>query len=196
MNGVANGSSSRMLLGGAMVATVLLLAALTVAVQRPGFGPKPGVGAPDFSLETFDGHTVKLSDLKGQVVVVNFWASWCKECGQESADLEAIWQEYRNRKVTVLGIDYTDTTPAARDYLAQFGISYPNGPDRADEISRTYQLTGVPETLVIDRAGVVVPLAVRNGAPGGQAKIIGPILPDAPFTPADLRSLLDRLVLE
>lgn len=173
--------------GGALV----ILAVLAVAVRRPTAGPRPGDQAPTFAFETFDGEAIDLAALRGQVVVVNFWASWCRECEIEAADLEAVWRDYRERGVTVLGIGYTDTRPAALEYIERHGVTYPSGPDRAAMISRQYRLTGVPETLVIDQAGRIVPLTVAGRERG---KIIGPIAPGATYTPADLRALIDRLL--
>jgi cytochrome c biogenesis protein CcmG/thiol:disulfide interchange protein DsbE len=178
----------------ALVVALGLLAALALAVRRPAGGPQAGRPAPELVLETFDGPVVTLADLRGRVVVLNFWASWCRECEVEAADLEAIWRDYRDRGVTVLGIDYTDTRPAALAYLQRHGITYPNGRDRGDRISRAYRLTGVPETLVIDPQGLVVPLGTDPATGQGRAKIIGPIAPEAPFGPRDLRAVLDALL--
>ena len=110
--------------------------------------------APDFTLTSFDGQQFRLSDLKGKVVLVNFWASWCKPCEQEAADLEAAWRYYEDRgDVVFLGIAWTDTENKSQEYMEKFGITYPNGPDLGTRISQTYRITGVPETYIIDRDG-------------------------------------------
>jgi cytochrome c biogenesis protein CcmG/thiol:disulfide interchange protein DsbE len=118
---------------------------------------------PNFALTTYDGYgykdaaEVSLSDLSGKVVVLNFWASWCKPCESEAADLEAAWRSYRDAgQVIFLGVDYVDTEPEARSYLAKFDISYPNGPDMGTRISQLFNRNlGVPETYVIDGQGVL-----------------------------------------
>jgi len=174
-------------------AAVLLLGAFAVQLRRPSTGVVVGRAAPDFSVRTYDGDTIRLADLRGKVVVLNFWASWCVSCVYEAAELEAIWGEYRDRDVVFVGVAYTDTEPAALDYLDRHGVSYPNGPDKGGGISQRYRLLGVPETVVIDRAGAVVGLPVRGEAVP-QAKLMGPITPTSSFTPDDLRHLLDTLL--
>lgn len=109
--------------------------------------------APDFVLTTFSGQTVRLSTLRGQVVVINFWASWCQPCRQEAPILEATWREYRDRGVVFIGVDYLDTETEARAYLAEFNNTYPNGPDLGTRIAQAYRIQGVPETFFVDRQG-------------------------------------------
>ncbi len=113
-----------------------------------------GEPAPDFSLTTFDGQTYRISELKGKVILINFWASWCVPCENEAPFLEAAWKHYQPRgDVLFLGVDYTDTEKAALAYLERFGITYPNGPDLGTRISDLYRMTGVPETFILDKDG-------------------------------------------
>jgi cytochrome c biogenesis protein CcmG/thiol:disulfide interchange protein DsbE len=139
----------------AWVGLAALLALLFFGLLRAGRGPiKIGQAAPDFTLTTFDGQPIALADLKGKVVVLNFWASWCKPCEQEAADLEAAWRYYAPRgEVVFLGVDWTDTEKNAQGYLTKFDITYPNGPDLGTRVSQAYRITGVPETYIIDRQG-------------------------------------------
>jgi cytochrome c biogenesis protein CcmG/thiol:disulfide interchange protein DsbE len=123
--------------------------------------PRPGEPAPDFTLETYDGETYSLSELRGQVVVVNFWASWCAPCGDEADDLERAWQTYRDQGVMFLGVDYVDSEAEGLAYLAQYGITYPNGPDLRSEISDVYRIRGVPETFIVNGDGVITFFAER-----------------------------------
>lgn len=113
-----------------------------------------GQVVPEFSLITFDGQQISPADMVGKVVVLNFWASWCKPCEQEAADLEAAWLEYKDRgDVIFLGVDYVDTEPEARKYLEKFNITYPNGPDLGTRISQSFRIRGVPETYFIGQDG-------------------------------------------
>ena len=122
-----------------------------------------GDPVPNFTLTTFSdethpqGQTIELSDLKGKVVLINFWASWCKPCEGEAEDMEAAWKYYEPRgDVVFLGVDYVDTEPEARSYLAKFGITYFNGPDLGTRISQAFnRQIGVPETYTIDKNGIL-----------------------------------------
>jgi cytochrome c biogenesis protein CcmG/thiol:disulfide interchange protein DsbE len=120
--------------------------------------PSPLVGRPaaPFALTSFDGVPVELAALRGKVVVVNFWASWCyPACYEEAPVLERGWQAYRDRGVVVLGIDIQDKDEAGRKFIADFGLTFPNAPDRGGRVSVDYGVYGVPETFFIDRDGHV-----------------------------------------
>jgi cytochrome c biogenesis protein CcmG/thiol:disulfide interchange protein DsbE len=130
-----------------------LLALLTWGLRARAGGPLQSGPAPDFSLVTFEGETLTLSDLRGQVVIINFWASWCPPCRDEAPYLEATWRKYRDRGVVFIGVDYVDAEPNALAYIAEFGITYPNGPDIGQKIARSYRIEGVPETFYVDKQG-------------------------------------------
>ena len=122
-----------------------------------------GSEIPDFPLTMFEGYSyqgaseVNFSDLQGKVVVINFWASWCKPCEQEAAELEEAWRSYEEAgEVVFLGIAWTDTPANSMKYLDRFDITYPNGPDLGSRISAIFNRNlGVPETYFIDRNGVL-----------------------------------------
>lgn len=137
------------------VGLAVLLLILFLGLMRTQEGPVSiGKKAPDFTLITFDGEEYRLSDLQGKVVVLNFWASWCKPCEQEAADLENAWRYYQPEgEVIFLGVAWTDTEKKSLGYLEKFDITYPNGPDLGTRISQAYRTTGVPETYIIDKEG-------------------------------------------
>ncbi len=131
-----------------------LLALVALGLMRAQQGPVgAGQRAPDFRLTTFDGRQIDTRDLRGQVVLVNFWASWCKPCEQEARELEQAYQQYKDQGVVFLGVDYVDTEREALAYLQRFEITYPNGPDLRTEISQSFRTRGVPETYVIAADG-------------------------------------------
>ena len=140
---------------------LLVLVGITLNKRKQGT-VQPGDVIPDFTLPLFSGYEyagqseVKLSDFSGKVVVLNFWASWCKPCEQEAAELQEAWEFYEpTGQVIFLGADYVDTEPEARVYLQKFGITYPNGPDMGTRISQLFRIQGVPETYFIDKKGVL-----------------------------------------
>lgn len=154
-----------------------LLAILALGLRRAQQGPVSiGDRVPNFSLTTFDGQQINLVDLQGKVVVLNFWASWCKPCEQEAADLETAWRYYQPRgDVVFLGVDYVDTEPEALQYLEKFNISYANGPDLGTRISQAFRIRGVPETYIIDQENVL--RSVKVGPFSSLSEIQGMIDP-------------------
>ncbi len=134
---------------------IVLLVIVGMQLLKVQQGPiQVGKPVPEFSLATFDGEQIDLASLKGKVVLINFWASWCAPCEQEAADLETAWREYEpGGEVVFLGIDWTDTEKNGLAYLEKYNITYPNGQDLGTRISQKFRITGVPETYIVDREG-------------------------------------------
>lgn len=138
-----------------LFALLLLVGLGLIKAQRPIV--EIGAPVPDFVMTTFDDQQIRSEDLKGKVVVLNFWASWCKPCEQEAADLETAWRYYEPRgDVVFLGLAWTDTPTESAKYLNKFDITYPNGPDLGTKISQAFNRNmGVPETYIIDQNGIL-----------------------------------------
>jgi cytochrome c biogenesis protein CcmG/thiol:disulfide interchange protein DsbE len=143
----------------------------STALGTPASGqasPAPGVSgvlpadprgrqAPDFTLARLDGSgPLALSQLRGRVVVLNYWAAWCTTCRVEAAALAGASRTWRGRGVTFLGINVQDVDTDARQFEREFGLTYPSVTDPAGEVMRRYGVTGVPETFILDAQGRVM----------------------------------------
>lgn len=162
------------------LAAVPVLALLAYGfVLDPRNIPSPLVGRPAaaFTLTAFDGTPLALDPLRGKVVVVNFWASWCNPaCYDEAPVLERAWRTYRDRGVVVVGIDMQDTAEAAREFIRRFELTFPNAPDPGGKVAVEYGVYGVPETFFVDRAGTI------------RAKHVGAVTDEV------IRATLERLL--
>lgn len=142
-------------LGGVALLTLLLSFGLSrdpTVIRSALIGRR----APDFALRTLDGSgTVRLSDLRGKVVVINFWASWCADCRIEHPNLAGAWQRYRDSGMVLLGVAFQDRPSASRAYLAEFGGDWPQLSDPGSRTALAYGVYGVPETFVIGADGRV-----------------------------------------
>jgi peroxiredoxin len=109
--------------------------------------------APDFTLKSQDGSNIKLSELRGQVVMVNFWASWCGPCRQEMPLLEQLYQRYQPMGFTLLGVNVEEDSSAANKVLKEIPVSFPILYDSRNSVSESYQVRAMPSTFLIDRDG-------------------------------------------
>jgi cytochrome c biogenesis protein CcmG/thiol:disulfide interchange protein DsbE len=145
-----------MIAGAVLVPPLAVLALLAYGFTRePRYIDSPILGraAPPFALTLFDGRTLRLEDLRGRVVFLNFWASWCPPCRVEAPMLEALWGELKDQDVVFLGVNTQDEAPRARAFLDEFGITYPNGRDPDGRIAIDYGVWGLPEAFIVDPAG-------------------------------------------
>ena len=154
---VAEGGQNRRSLAryAILIAALAFMALLAYGLASGGDDRVEAGMAPDFTLTDFEGNTYRLSDLSGQVVVVNFWATWCVSCKDEAVDLEMTWRDYKDQGVLFLGVDYLDQEPLNLEYIERYDITYPNGPDIQGRIYNTYGVQGLPETFVINGKGEV-----------------------------------------
>jgi cytochrome c biogenesis protein CcmG, thiol:disulfide interchange protein DsbE len=110
--------------------------------------------APNFTLPDLEsGAPIRLDAFRGQIVVLNVWASWCLPCRDEAPALQAAWENYRGRGVQFLGSNYRDDRDAARAFVGEFGITYPSVFDPSGRLAADYGFFGLPSTFVIDQAG-------------------------------------------
>ena len=133
--------------------------------------------ANDFSIETLEGEILDLSDLRGKIVMLDFWSSWCPPCRAEASDLELVSREYRDLGVEFVGIAIWDREEDVRSFLNRYHVSYINGLDKYGLIAVDYGVRGIPEKYFIDREGNLA------------RKFIGPMGLE------DLEEVLDQLLV-
>jgi peroxiredoxin len=135
-----------------VLALVALLAGTTAGYAAM---PVPGTVAPNFTLKSSADKNVKLSELRGQVVMINFWATWCAPCRQEMPLLNRIYEQYRKSGFVLLGVNIDDKPETAKALAQQLGISFPVLFDTDKQVSQRYDVDAMPSTVLIDRSGKV-----------------------------------------
>lgn len=127
--------------------------------------------APDFTLTNLDGTNLRLTELRGQVVLVNFWASWCGPCRQEMPVLDRLHQRYKDTGFTVLGINVEGEAAPARAIADKTGVTFPVLIDAEQKISKLYDLKAMPSTVIVDRDGKIR-FVHRGYKPGDEEKYV------------------------
>jgi len=149
-----------------------LAAALILSV--PALAGAPGTPAPQFSLTARGGQSVSLAQYKGQVVMLNFWASWCGPCRQEMPLLENIYKKYSKMGFTLIGVNVEPDSKAAEGFLKQTPVSFPVIYDKDSTVSKAYDVSGMPSTVIIDRKGNIRVLH-RGYKPGDENEYLDSI---------------------
>jgi len=129
---------------------VLLMAVLSPASVMAAAQQGP---APDFTLKSRSGENLKLSELRGEVVMVNFWASWCGPCRQEMPLLDQLYKRYQPMGFTILGVNVEEDTAAAEKVLQEIPVSFPVLYDSKNQVSQQYGVSAMPSTFLVDRDG-------------------------------------------
>jgi len=137
------------------LALILVWAAVLGLVQAPSETARIGTPAPAFALADLDGKPVRLSDLHGRPVVVNFWASWCAPCVEEFPLLRAALATHGDSGLAIIGIVYRDRSEAARAFMARMGATWPAAMDPGETVARQYGILSPPESYFIGRDGIV-----------------------------------------
>ena len=133
--------------------------------------PQQGFLAPEFELPTTSGETIKLSDLRGQAVLINLWATWCPPCRAEMPAIEKVYNEYKDRGLVVLAINmtYQDEPSAVMPLVSEHGLTFPILLDKTGEAGRAYQLRSLPSSFFINRDGIINEVVI--GGPMAEALI-------------------------
>jgi peroxiredoxin len=158
--------------------TVLLLALVWIyrSADRSGAStagnipaPQQGFRAPDFDLRTPTGKSIKLSDLRGQAVLVNLWATWCPPCREEMQTIEKVYQAYKDEGFTVLAVNmtYQDDSLAVTPFVDQQKLTFPILLDETGEMAQAYQLRSLPSSYFIRRDGIINEVVI--GGPMSEA---------------------------
>ena len=149
---------------------LILAGCLALFITACGEKPVATVGnpAPDFDTLDLDGKVWSLSKLKGKVVFVNFWATWCSPCREEMPSMQRLYTKLPKDKFEMIALFNNDKKPAVRNFVSQLGLTFPILSDEHNFAGTKYGLTGLPETFIVDKQGVI------------QEKIIGPAKWDSP----------------
>jgi peroxiredoxin len=127
--------------------------------------------APDFTLKTLDGKNARLKEYRGQVVLINFWASWCGPCRQEMPLLDAMYKKYKGMGFTLIGVNVEGKVGPAKEIATKTGVTFPVLIDEGQKISEMYTVEAMPSSVVVDRDGVI--RYVHKGyKPGDEAKYL------------------------
>ena len=132
---------------------IILLTLVFIFTSTAGWAASISGPAPNFTLKSLDGKNVKLSELAGNVVLINFWASWCGPCLQEMPLLNAIHKKYEPLGFTVLGVNVEENSGNAKAFLADRGVDFPVLLDTKNKVSKLYDVIAMPTTVVVDRDG-------------------------------------------
>ena len=133
--------------------------------------PQKGFLAPDFTLETLDGESVTLSDLRGQAVLVNFWATWCPPCRAEMPAFQKAYQDYEDQGFAIIAVNATsqDNSADVAAFIEEFGLSFPVVLDNEGAVNQLYQVRSLPTSFFIDKEGVISEVVI--GGPIAEALI-------------------------
>lgn len=137
-----------------MIKSILVLAA-SLLCATASYAVQPSSAAPNFTLPNRSGENVSLADLKGQVVMINFWATWCGPCRKEMPQLEALYERYGDLGFTLLGVNVEDNPKGAQKWLEETPVSFNVLFDTTNKVSKLYDVVAMPSTVILDKTGKV-----------------------------------------
>lgn len=138
---------------------------------NPPPSPREGFSAPDFTLDLLGGGQVTLSELRGQAVMINIWATWCPPCREEMPAIQTVYDDYKTQGLVVLAVNTTnqDSEADAAAFMDEYNLTFPVPLDRTGSVSQRYQLRGLPSTYFVDREGIIRTVVV--GGPMSESFI-------------------------
>lgn len=140
------------------IAVVVIIAVVAIVLsQRQKYEPVvAGVDALEFTLPDLDGYSHSLSEYRGKVVFLNFWATWCEPCKDEMPSMQALYEKLQGQPFEIVAVSVdSDSAAKVKDFITSYGITFPVLHDRKGKIKEAYKTTGVPETFIVDQNGVV-----------------------------------------
>jgi len=160
---------------GSITAVIWINAANSVAGDIPA-APRAGQRLPDFALEDLDGKPVRLSDYGGQVVLVNFWATWCPPCAKEMPGLEDFYSKHRGKGFTVLAVNVGETKSEAAAFTEQYGLEFPILLDPTYELADGLMIDGYPTSVLVGRDGYIKKVHIGYLSPEDLDHEVYPLL--------------------
>jgi peroxiredoxin len=167
------------ILSAVFIAGIIIIYLLAAGKESTRPKALVGLDAPLFQLKDINDKNWKLSDLKGKVVLLNFWASWCESCLAVNSSIQNLLSTEKDSNIVYISILYKDNPSKAKEYMKKNGFDFPVLIDNQN-IARTYGIGGVPETFIINRKGVI------------KEKVVGPIKWDSPMIKTAIRQLISE----
>jgi peroxiredoxin len=135
--------------------TIVALVFTVFAASSLASSDMEGHEAPDFALKSSTGQNLRLSEFRGDVVMINFWATWCGPCRQEMPHLDDLYARYQRVGFNLLGVNIDDDSGRAMDMIEELGLNFPVLFDARKEVSELYEVEAMPVTVIVDREGTV-----------------------------------------
>lgn len=151
------------------VPSLLVMAAILLAAAS-AYALRTGERAPEIGLRDLNGNQITMSSLRGRVVLVDFWASWCEPCAEEMPVLERLYRQYRGQGFTVVGVSQDRTLSNVQSFMREHRVSFPIVHDAAHQVAGRYRPPRMPSSYIVDRQGVV--RYIHEGYRSGDARVL------------------------